>query len=99
MFGDQTKPDSTITTVLPVSSTPEPINWCDQGACNTPVDQGPCGSCWAFASTAAMESHHFIQDQQLLKLSEQELVDCVTGSNGCHGGSRTYAMQYLETHG
>lgn len=62
--------------------------------------QGSCGSCWAFASTGAMESH-------LLKaglafnpqdLAEQQLNSCDTNQGGCCGGGSS-AIRYWETHG
>ena len=47
-------------------------------------NQGNCGSCWAFAATAAVESMHAIQNYGLLlDLSEEQLVECVST---CCGG-------------
>ena len=62
-------------------------------------NQGSCGSCWAFASVGAFESH-------LLKqfgfgptdLSEQQQVSCNLSWYGCCGGSST-ALQYWEDEG
>ena len=34
-------------------------------------DQSNCGSCWAFAATACIESHHFLYSGELLNLAEQ----------------------------
>ncbi len=62
-------------------------------------NQGNCGSCWAFASVGALESH-------LLKtyslgpedVSEQQLVSCAGIpylSLGCSGGT-AFAIQYWE---
>ncbi|KAK1632037.1 hypothetical protein QYE76_006352 [Lolium multiflorum] len=66
--------------------------------CLTPVkDQAyNCGACWAFAATAAMESHHAIlKNGSLLRLSEQELVDCDTNNGACAGGLAANAFQYV----
>jgi C1A family cysteine protease len=62
---------------------PESINWRDLGAVTEVKDQGAdCGSCYAFASIGALESHYFIKTGKLLNLSEQEIVDCSTGNTG-----------------
>jgi hypothetical protein len=53
----------------------------------TPVqDQGDCGSCWAFAATAAFESAYLINTGQTMDFSEQALVSCDALSDGCEGG-------------
>jgi C1A family cysteine protease len=62
------------------------VDWRTKGAVNPVQNQGQCGSCWAFSATAAIEGHHFIQTGKLLKLSEQEFVDCDKTSAGCSGG-------------
>ena len=65
----------------------------------SPKNQGGCGSCWAFASAGAFESH-------LLKkyamgpydLSEQQLLDCNEYNYNCSGSSSN-APRYWETTG
>lgn len=62
----------------------------------TPVkDQKECGSCWTFGILGALESHYFIKTGQLLNLSEQQLVDCVTDNFGCNGGFTWETYTYL----
>jgi len=68
------------------------IDWRAKGAVNPVQNQGQCGSCWAFSSTDAMEGDHFIKTGKLLKLSEQNLVDCDPNSSGCNGGLEMYAF-------
>lgn len=75
------------------------VDWRTKGAVNKVQDQGQCGSCWAFSATAAMEGEHFIKSGTLLKLSESQVVDCDTKSDGCDGGLEIWAFNYLKTHG
>jgi len=68
-------------------------------------NQGQCGSCWAFAATAAHESYQvqFKSQPKSISLSEQQLVDCANISpyenNGCNGGYGVRALEYIKDFG
>lgn len=65
----------------------------------TPIrDQGPCGSCWAFAGVAAVESAYLAYKNQTLNLAEQELVDCAA-NRGCHGDTVPRGLDYIQENG
>jgi C1A family cysteine protease len=65
----------------------------------TPVrNQGSCGSCWAFATTAALESQVLLSNNgsaSTLNLSEQLLVSCGNAGN-CGGGYIGTASNYIR---
>ena len=84
---------------LPTDNLTDSVDWRTKGAVNAVQDQGMCGSCWAFSATAAMEGAHFLQTGKLLKLAEQQFVDCAgsTGNEGCNGGLEVWAFKYAET--
>jgi C1A family cysteine protease len=79
------------------------VDWCNKGVVNPVRDQGQCGSCWAFATTANAESVWAIAKGQLLDLSEEFLVDCASGvgyyNMGCNGGNPDSAFKYMINNG
>lgn len=82
---------------------PVSIDWTTKGVVNPVRDQGQCGSCWAFATTANAESVWAISTGKLLDLSEEYLVDCATGvgyfNMGCNGGQPDSALKYMINNG
>lgn len=85
------------------SGAPASIDWRAKGVVNPVRDQGQCGSCWAFATTANAESVWAIAKGQLLDLSEEFLVDCASGVGyfnlGCNGGMPDSAFKYMINNG
>lgn len=85
------------------SGLPPAIDWRDKGVVNPVRDQGQCGSCWAFATTANAESVWALNKGQLYDLSEEFLVDCATGRGyndmGCNGGNPDSAFKYMINNG
>ena len=61
------------------------------------TNQKSCGSCWAFSTMAVLEGYRSIRGQETVKLSEQELVDCVPNCYGCRGGVAAYAYHWLKS--
>ena len=57
-------------------------------------EQSDCGSCWAFAATAAIEAAYFIATGNLTDLSASALVDCDSNSKGCIGGWPSRAFRF-----
>ncbi|KAJ1256814.1 hypothetical protein BS78_K299500 [Paspalum vaginatum] len=75
------------------------VDWRQQGAVTDVKDQGTCGCCWAFSAVAAVEGINQITTGQLLSLSEQQLLDCSTSTDGCQGGNMDNAFQYIISNG
>ena len=90
-------------TFLTGLTVPTSLDWRNNsGNVVTPIrDQGNCGSCWAFATTAAMESQVLIGSHAPgtdVNLSEQTLVSC-GGSGNCGGGYVNYAADFVTNTG
>jgi len=84
----------------PISNTTLPTSWDwrNKNIVTSVKSQGSCGSCWAFASTATIESQWALKTKQLIDLSEQDLVNCAT-TNGCGGNSIDSAYSYVINNG
>lgn len=88
-----------------VSTLPKSVDWRAHGVVTPVKNQGICGSCWAFASTAVLESHIAIRTGVLYTLSVQELVSCVPnprncgGGGGCSGATGYVAMDFVASEG
>ncbi|EER14352.1 cathepsin L, putative, partial [Perkinsus marinus ATCC 50983] len=77
------------------------VDWRSKGVLTPIKDQGPCGSCWAFSATGALEAQYAIATGKLLSLSEQQLIDCSSsyGNEGCSGGLMENAYTYIKSAG
>ncbi len=74
-----------LETSSPLLGAPVGFNWADAGDVTSVKDQGNCGGCWAFATTAALESQVAMATGSLLDLSEQVLISC-GGAGDCNLG-------------
>lgn len=92
-------------TVEPLHLLPKAVDWRAAGVTTPVKNQGRCGSCWAFASTAVLESHVALTTGKLMTLSVQELVSCAPnprhcgGTGGCAGATAELAFAHVAQHG
>lgn len=62
--------------IKPVSELSTRRDWRESNIVSPVKDQGHCGSCWAFASTAVIESHVAKASGLLFELSVQQVIYC-----------------------
>jgi len=85
----------------PVSSLPASVDWRNNDVVTSVKDQGHCGSCWAFAAAATLESHVAINTGLLYDLSPQQIAMCSPnpdqcgGTGGCGGATAEIAFDYV----
>jgi C1A family cysteine protease len=97
--GHQGKTKRALLEEQDVETLPSSKDWRKASKITSVKNQGSCGSCWAFASAAAIESTWAIRGHSLANASPQHLVDCATGSNGCNGGTAMAAFDYVRKNG
>lgn len=82
---------------------PTQVDWRNKGVMTPVKNQGSCGSCWSFSTTATLESSIAIAKQTLYSLSEQQLVDCCGKKGfqcqGCSGAWPEWAFNYINSAG
>ncbi|GIQ82228.1 peptidase C1A, partial [Kipferlia bialata] len=71
------------------------------GCADYVLDQGSCGSCWAFATAESLSDRYCVMTGDNTVLSPQELVDCdrLMLPGGCSGGEPYLANDWLEWNG
>ncbi|KAM5561241.1 ervatamin-B-like [Rosa sericea] len=86
---------------LSETDVPTRIDWREEGAVTPVKEQGQCSSCWAFSAVATIEGITKIKSNQLISLSEQQLVDCNRDqiNKGCGGGNMEDAFKYINENG
>ncbi|KAL1807302.1 hypothetical protein ACET3Z_030370 [Daucus carota] len=78
---------------------PSSVDWRKHGAVTPIKNQGRCGSCWAFSAIVGVEGINKIKTNNLVSLSEQELVDCESDNQGCNGGLMENALEFIKRSG
>jgi cathepsin L len=81
---------------------PKDVDWRNMPNVVSAVkDQGHCGSCWAFAAAAVLESHVALNTGLLYNLSPQQIAMCAPnpdhcgGTGGCNGATAEIAFDYV----
>ena len=87
---------------LETGDLPATVDWTKKGAVTPIGNTGPkCHTAWAFSAAGAMEGLRAIQGHGLIKLSEQQLVDCTRpySNYGCAGGYAYRSFKYVIKNG
>jgi cathepsin L len=88
------------------SALPTSIDYRKIGAVTPAKDQGSCGSCWAFATVATVESYvAMAEGGTLMEMSTQQVTSCSPnelqcgGLGGCQGSISGLAFTYMQLFG
>lgn len=77
---------------------PDQFDWRIYGAVSQVKDQSVCGSCWSFGTIGTVEGAYFLKTGNLVRLSQQALIDCSWefGNNGCDGGEDSRVYKWMK---
>jgi C1A family cysteine protease len=86
---------------LSIHSVNDILNYVTKGFNTQVLNQGLCGSCWSFSSAAAIEAAWYFATGEIVKLSEQQLIDCNRNKDneGCEGGNMANAFEFVQKNG
>lgn len=93
--------DFPVATTLSAAVGLDSYDWREHGFTNHVKNQLACGSCWTFSIVGNLEGAGFKETGKLVRLSEQQLLDCSskdTGdgpNSGCNGGFTDKTMQWM----
>jgi cathepsin L len=79
---------------------PESANW--DHTISKVLNQGQCGSCWAFATAHTLIGRAFIESDKHITVSTQQITSCTPntrhcgGTGGCKGATFQLAADYLQ---
>lgn len=81
------------------------VDWTARGFVTRVADQGSCGSCYAYATSGALESLIAIRSKNrrnLRELSKEQILDCANDGDtnaGCAGGNIYGTYEYIQKNG
>lgn len=71
------------------------VNWNNTEYLSPVKNQGQCGSCYAFSTTNVLETFMRINNYNVDRLSEQQIVDCSPNDYGCEGGFMHTSLDFI----
>ena len=74
------------------------FSWRDKHVVTPVKDQGNCGDCFVFGATAAFEASWFLQNGDVISVSEQQLLDCAKAGD-CQGGWHGNVFNFVKSNG
>lgn len=83
-------------------SVPPYVDWRLNGSVTDVQNQGNCRSSYAFATTGVLEGQYQQSTNNLVKFSEQNLLDCTIGkynNSGCTSGTVAASLKFVLDNG
>nr|XP_018896316.1 PREDICTED: uncharacterized protein LOC109030028 [Bemisia tabaci] len=66
---------------------------------NQKIGDRECGCCWSFACIGAMEIIWAHQENEVVRFSVQDLIDCQLDNQGCNGGFVNIGLDWMMGEG